>query len=76
MLLCAVAMMVDRRRHDAEGDMAQATWRDWLVAVTAMATCYVYFLLAWSVDFLLVTPVFLAGGTYVLRSGPPSLPAS
>lgn len=70
MLLCAVIMIFDRRRHETDEDMAQATWRDWLVAAVAMATCYIYFLLAWNIDFLLVTPVFMAGGTYALGVRP------
>jgi hypothetical protein len=43
---------------------------DWVIAAAAMATCYVYFDLAWRIDFLLVTPVFIAGATYVLGVRP------
>lgn len=70
MLICAVVMMVDRRREEVDADIASVTWRDWVIAVSAMAICYVYFQLAWNIDFLLVTPVFLAGGTYVLGVRP------
>ena len=35
-----------------------------------LALCYVYFELAWRLDFLLVSPVFIAGATYVLGIRP------
>ena len=41
-----------------------------LVAVVAMATCYIYFQLAWNIDFVLVTPVFLTAGIFVLGVRP------
>jgi hypothetical protein len=71
MLLCAVAMMLDGRRHVTEEDIVDSRWADWLIAVAALAVCYIYFELAWRVDFLLVSPVFLAGGTYILGVRPP-----
>jgi len=70
MLLCALAMMVDRHRYDTDEEMSQAHWKDWLIAAVAMAICYVYFELAWRIDFIVVTPIFLAGGTYVLGVRP------
>ncbi len=70
MLLCALAMIFDRHRHETDDEMRQAHWKDWAVAVGAMMICYVYFELAWRIDFLLVTPVFIAGGTYVLGIRP------
>lgn len=70
MLLCAVAMMLDRHRHETDEDIARLTRRDWLVAVVALALCYACFELAWRVDFLLVAPVFLAGGMWTLGVRP------
>ena len=70
MLICALAMMVDRHRHQADEEMRRSHWKDWAIAAAAMALCYVYFELAWRIDFLLVTPVFLAGATYVLGVRP------
>lgn len=70
MLICAVALMLDRRRHETDEEMTRSSWLDWAVAAVAMVACYVYFELAWRFDFLLVTPIFLAGGTYVLGVRP------
>lgn len=69
-LVCALAMMVDRHRQETDPDIARARWVEWAVAVGAMAACYLYFELAWRVDFLLVTPVFMAGATYLLGIRP------
>ena len=70
MLLCALAMMVDRHRHETDEELSRAHWKDWLIAVVSMVLCYVYFELAWRFDFIIVTPVFLAGATYVLGVRP------
>lgn len=70
MLICALAMMVDRHRGQTDDEMAQAHWKDWAIAAGAMAVCYVYFEMAWRIDFILVTPFFMAGGTYVLGIRP------
>lgn len=70
MLICALAMMVDRHRGETEEDIAQTRLLDWVIAAAALATCYIYFELAWRVDFLLVSPVFLAGGTFALGVRP------
>lgn len=70
MLACAVAMMIDRHRGETEEDIAPVTWRDWLVVFVVVALCYLYFQLAWTLDFLLVTPVFLAGATFWLGVRP------
>lgn len=70
MLACGLAMLVDGRRHEVIPDVARSGWLDWAVAIGAMAVCYLYFELAWRIDFLLVTPIFLAGATYVLGVRP------
>lgn len=70
MLLCALAMTVDRHRHETDEEMARAHWKDWAVGAAAMALCYIYFELAWRIDFVLVTPFFLTGATYVLGIRP------
>jgi hypothetical protein len=69
-LICAVSMMVDSHRHESDDDLARSHWMDWAIAAGAMAVCYVYFELAWRIDFLVVTPVFMAAGTYVLGIRP------
>jgi len=69
MLACAVAMMLDRHRHEVDEDIARSGWLDWAVAAAAAALCYLYFVLAWQVDFV-VSPFFLAGGAYVLGIRP------
>lgn len=70
MLVCAVAMMLDRRRAETEADIARTRWSDWAIVVGALALCYVYFELAWRVDFLAVTPVFVAAATFALGVRP------
>jgi len=70
MLICALAMMVDRHRHETDPDIGRSRWSEWAVAAGAMALCYLYFVLAWRIDFLLVTPVFMAGATYALGIRP------
>lgn len=70
MLACAIAMMVDRRCRLTEEEIVPVAWRDWLVAVIALALCYLYFQLAWNLDFLLISPVFLAGATFFLGVRP------
>lgn len=70
MLVCALALMFDKHRHETDEEMLQSRWIDWVIAAGAMTICYVYFELAWRIDFLLVTPVFIAGGTYVLGIRP------
>ena len=70
MLACAALMMVDRRRSEAEAAMARSGWLDWIVTGAVMAICYLYFELAWRIDFLLVSPFFIAGGTYALGVRP------
>jgi len=70
MLVCALAMMIDRHRGKTDDEMGQVRWIDWVIAAGAMAVCYLYFTLAWKIDFILVTPVFMAGGTYLLGIRP------
>ncbi len=70
MLACAVLMMVDRQRSETDPDMARSGWLDWIVTAAVMAICYLYFELAWRLDFLLVSPFFIAGGTYALGVRP------
>jgi Tripartite tricarboxylate transporter TctB family len=72
MLVCALAMIVDGYRHDVEDDMAVVRWQDWVLAIGAMALCYLYFALAWQFGFLLVTPIFMAAATYALGARPAS----
>ena len=70
MLACSVSMLVDKHRHEVDPDVARSGWLDWAIALGAMGASYLYFELAWRVDFLLVTPVFLAGGTFALGVRP------
>ena len=70
MLICALTMVFDRHRHETDEELSQSRWMDWVIAASAMAICYVYFELAWRIDFLLVTPIFIAGATYVLGIRP------
>lgn len=70
MLACSVAMIFDPHRHAVDEDVARTGWRDWLVAVAVVVACFVYFQLAWTFDFLVVSPVFLAAGMYVFGARP------
>lgn len=69
-LVCALTMIIDRHRHQTDPEMTQTRWIDWVVAASAMALCYLYFELAWRLDYILVTPIFLTGATYVLGVRP------
>lgn len=70
MLLCAVALVLDRHRHDTDEEMLSVRTRDFLTAIVAALTCFIYFKLAWNVDFLIITPIFLFGGMYILGVRP------
>lgn len=70
MLACAVAMLFDKHRHEVDPDVARSSWLDWVIAVVVLGGCYLYFELAWRIDFLLVTPFFLAGATFALGVRP------
>lgn len=70
MLACAVAMLFDQHRHEVDPDVARSGWLDWVFAVVILGGCYLYFELAWRIDFLLVTPFFLAGATFALGVRP------
>lgn len=70
MLGCSVSMLFDKHRHEVDPDVARSSWLDWAIAFGAMGASYLYFELAWRVDFLLVTPVFLASGTFALGVRP------
>lgn len=70
MLICALSMIFDRHRFETDDELSQSRWMDWAIAAIAMALCYVYFELAWRIDFLLITPVFMAGATYILGVRP------
>lgn len=77
MLTSTVTMICDRHRHVVDEDAARAGWLDGLVIVVVVVACFVYFQLAWTLDFLLVSPVFLTAGIYVLGGRPiPSVIAS
>jgi hypothetical protein len=69
-LLCALSIMVGGRRTVVEEDMASTVWRDWVIALGILATCLVYYHLAWSIDFLIVTAFFMAAATYLLGVRP------
>lgn len=70
MLVCSLTMLVDKHRREIDPDVARSSWLDWAIAFGAMFACYLYFELAWRVDFILVTPFFLAGATFALGVRP------
>ena len=70
MLICAVALILDRHRHETDEEMLSVRARDFLTAILAALTCFVYFKLAWNIDFLIITPIFLFGGMYLLGVRP------
>jgi hypothetical protein len=69
-LVCTVAMIFDKQRHLVDEDVAKTGWFDWAVAGVCVVACFVYFQLAWQFDFLLVSPVFLAGAMYIFGVRP------
>lgn len=64
MLLCSVAMIFDGFKNKTDKEMSAMNRLDFIMPVVVVAVCYIYFLLAWRYDFLLVTPIFLAAGIY------------
>ena len=64
MLLCSVAMIFDGFKNKTDKEMSSMNRLDFIMPVVVVAVCYIYFLLAWRYDFLLVTPIFLAAGIY------------
>jgi len=70
MLICSVALIFDQHRNDSDEEMVASNWRDWIVTLVAVVICYIYFELAWRVDFLLVTPIFLGGAIYLFGIRP------
>lgn len=70
MLLCAVAMMLDRHKKDTTPEIARLKAKHWLLGLVALAICYAYFYFAWNIDFLVISPIFLALGSYLLGVRP------
>ncbi len=70
MLLCSVAMIFDGHKLYSDKQMTAMNRQDFIIPGIAAVVCYIYFELAWRFDFLLVTPVFLASGIYVLGMRP------
>lgn len=70
MLVCAIALVLDGHKRDTEDDMRKMQAFDWVVVVVALAGCFAYFHLAWNIDFLFVTPVFLCAAMYTLGVRP------
>lgn len=69
-LACTLTMIFDRHRHAVDEDVARTGWLDWIVAGATFVVCFVYFQLAWTLDFLLVSPVFLTGVMYLFGARP------
>lgn len=69
-LMANFAIMVGGRRHVVEEDMGTTARSDWLIAFCILASCLVYYHLAWSLDFVLVTPFFMAAATHLLGVRP------
>lgn len=69
-LACAIAMALDSDKDVVEEELAEARPIEFVYAIIIVVTAYVYYQLAWKVDFLLVTPVFLCGGMFVLGVRP------
>lgn len=70
MLVCAIAMMIDGRRREAEPEMAAVRGLDWIIAAGIMGLCYIYFTVAWASEFLFVTPPVMAAAIYLLGYRP------
>jgi predicted Co/Zn/Cd cation transporter (cation efflux family) len=70
MLACSLAMIFDGHKRQSDKEMAAMDRKDFTVPAIAAAVCFISFMLAWGFDFLLVTPVFLAVGVYVLGIRP------
>ena len=69
-LACGISLIVDKRKKTVEEDLAKSRPIEFVYAVIMLVACYAYYELAWKVDYLLVTPVFLFGGMYILGVRP------
>lgn len=69
-LVCGISLIIDKRKKTVEEDLAKARPIEFVYAVIMLVICYVYYELAWRVDYLLVTPAFLFGGMYILGVRP------
>lgn len=70
MLLCSITFIVDRHKAVVEEEMVKVSGLDAVVALVTAVTAYAYFLLAWQVDFLAITPIFLCAAMYTLGVRP------
>jgi len=70
MLACSLAMIFDGHKDKTDKEMAAVNRQDFILPAIVVVVCYIYFELAWRVDFLIVTPFFLAVGVYVLGIRP------
>ncbi len=70
MLLCSVAMIFDGHKRESDEQMSAMNRQDFIIPAIAAVSCYFYFELAWRFDFLLVTPIFLTSGIYILGIRP------
>jgi len=70
MLACAIVLLFDGQKDEVIEDVARAGKWEFIVPVIVVAVCFGYFKVAWEIDFLLVTPVMMAIGTYALGVRP------
>ena len=70
MVICSLAMIVDRQRNDTDKEMSSQTWQDWIVVLVVCVLSFFYFKLAWNFDFLIVSPFFLCGAMYMFGVRP------
>jgi len=69
-LLCGIALVFDGQKNVVEEELAESRPIEFVYAVAMLVACYVYYQLAWKVDFLLITPLFLCAGMFILGVRP------
>ncbi len=72
MLICSVVMIFDRFKDDTTPEILGLRAKHWLRALLVLVICYAYFYLAWNIDFLIISPIFLAFSSYMLGVRPVS----
>jgi putative tricarboxylic transport membrane protein len=70
MMLCSITMIFDAHKNKTDKEMSAVNRQDFIIPIIVCVLCYIYFELAWRIDFLLVTPVAIAAGVYTLGIRP------
>jgi len=70
MMVCSIIIIVDSRRKLVPAGLEKITLNTFLVAFAEVVLCWIYFALMLKIGYLIVTPVFLFIGMYLLGLKP------